>query len=176
MPSLKTTGLDIKKGNDITKADTLPHKKFDVVTMTGVHSEFMTIFEWLYNLLRLGTTESTIFVMGYFNTDPVDIVTLWKEPFESQYHRNGFNIPCKATITYQLSLLNRTCKFTDFKMPRPIPRTTDPKRVWTFADEYGNHLQANGLCQLIPFKLLTIYPKPITSERNLTLKRKAGIP
>lgn len=157
-PALKRTGLDLLQGYDITRKYTLPKRTFDVVTMTGVHSEFETIYAWIYNLLGLGTYKSTYFVMGYFNPNPIDVVTLYKETFETRYRRNGFNIPSMQTVIYELVQLKRTWTFQDFQLSKPIHKDPDPKRVWTFKNEDGHHLQTNGVCQLVPFKLLTIFP------------------
>ena len=132
---------------DITKRSTLPRSKYDAIFMVGVHSIFDDYKSWLDNLLWLLNDGGTIFVMGTFNPEPVDVLIKTRDvsQFEPDSWQSGWNLFSIKTISRHLDRRKAQYQFIPFELPIDIKKNLkDPLRSWTEKLENGKRMVING--------------------------------
>lgn len=125
--------------------------KLDIVTLLGVHTSFKTVDEWLKPVLAMNA--NVIYVFGIFNPYDINVAIEMNSPKKTA----EFYIPSLPEIRKKLAKAKRSYTVKPFYIKKDIkPNPYDAYRAWTFKNEWGERLQTNGACMLLPFKLLTI--------------------
>lgn len=139
--------------------NSLPKRKFDLITMSGVHSILDHLEEWLPNLLTLAAPGGQLFVFGPFNTSPVDVWVRYRlsDADSREPDQRGWNVISKKSVAKALKARNLSYTFIPFEIGLDVmPHPDDPLRAWTFKDSQGKRLHTNGTSLLLPFHLLHI--------------------
>jgi len=146
----------------IEKENIFNERKFDVITITGVHAILDNPKPILMNSLSLIKNDGLLLVSGFFNPEPIDMITRYhRADKEDLLWEKGWNVHSCLTIENILkkSSYNLDIKWHDFVMPFPIKRQNDPMRTWT--TQIGNNSNAtiNGACQIVNTMILEIHIK-----------------
>ncbi len=174
-PQIQSTGLDImpellenaKRENpnsdficgDISKKDTLPKSKFDIVYMLGVHSifdDYEPVFDNFIDLIKNDGGRGYIF--NFFNPEDLDVLVKVRESGDTGSWQAVYcNIISKTTIANYLKRKNLKHVFTDWEISIDLPKNqSDPLRAWTIRMDDGSRMIVNGIQMMQNFSLLEI--------------------
>ncbi len=141
---------------DITRPDSLPSEKVDVVFMNTIHSLFDDPQVWLPNVLNLTRRGGYAFVFGLFNPEPVDVAVRARYSGEKN-DIPGWSLVSKSTMFQKFQELGVTGRFEDYPIPAPVARhSSDPLHSWTVNREGGEMLLINGLQLIHQFSMAII--------------------
>lgn len=142
---------------DIQRANTLPIRKFSLVTLLTLHSHFDDLKSWLDNVLGLVEAGGSAFIFGPFNPSPVDVLVRLRLSNEAEKTWiPGWNIHSRQTFETYLNRRGVRAAFHDYNSPFLIPRDeTDPLRTSSAVLD-GSPILMNGAGLILPFALLEI--------------------
>ena len=141
---------------DVITGKGLPMKKFDVVYCIGVHSLFDDFKPWLNNLCKLTKQGGKIFIFGFFNPEPIDVLLRIRSASSNKQWQTGWNIFSKQSFGDFLKKKNLRFSFKDWNIDMDVKKNkADPMRSWTFKINKQRIFQ-NGAQILLHFSLLQI--------------------
>lgn len=142
---------------DILTNPFISEEKYDVVVCIGVLQIFDDLETPIKSLLSCLKENGVLYVLGPFNENPVDTLVRYRTltPNHSQWQL-GWNLYSKNTYENILNQFGVIFKWSDFKMPFSIQKTSDPMRTWTIETKDNHYQLVNGNSQMINIKLLEI--------------------
>lgn len=134
--------------------------RFGISVCTGVlgifdEAEAQKVLDGLIAVTRPG---GLVYVFANFNDVDADVLVThrkWRNGVCGEWEK-GWNIYSRRTIASWISGKAKSFRFIPFEMPFPIERVDDPSRTYTFRDEQGHLLLANGLRILANLEYLEI--------------------
>lgn len=156
-------GPNVLVGNILDK-DSLPKRKFDIITMLGVISIFDDFQPVLDNILTLMKEDSVCYIFGIFNPEDLDVIIKSRKsseaPLASSVFESGWNCFSKKSIELYLAKKNVRCEFIPFDLGLKIEKNKDdPLRSWTEGDVNSFYIVKNGLQLIHNFYFLKISTK-----------------
>jgi SAM-dependent methyltransferase len=140
---------------DIRYKETLPSKRYTIVTMLTLHSHFDEVDSWLENVLDLVEPGGVALLYGPFNPNPVDVVVrLRLQNDDDNTLLPGWNMLARQSFEKRLLPRNVAFAFHDY-VPPELPPVDDPLRTLD-----GQPILTNGAGLLLSFALLQISVLP----------------
>jgi len=155
----KASQSEFLEGIRFVNANALSYlsEKQDVVTcfgMLGIFDDFEELFESLIKNTRKG---GRIYIHGLFNDDDIDVRVYYKDKKNDCDWNRGFNIFSCETISQFLKSKGLDWTFHDFEMSTELKKNQDyPHRAYTETLGSGKKVTVNGLCLILPEKILEI--------------------
>lgn len=104
-------------------------RKFDFITMLGVHMIFDELF-WLDNIIDSLNNGGKAIIYGFFNPYPYDVFVRVKKSGDN-HHEPGWNVHSKETVRNFCKLRGVSCDFEDFEPNVNLSRNSnDALRTW----------------------------------------------
>lgn len=125
------------------------------VTMLGVMGIFFEPDKVIKRLLSLTASGGGVFVFSPFNEEPIDVVLNYRRSPRGVWE-TGHNLFSKVTIESICADYGVSCRWLDFSMLTPIPKTADPMRSWTEPFRGHPHHLLYGTNMFSTMKLLVI--------------------
>lgn len=136
-------------------------RRFDIVCcfgVAGIFDDFEPLFE---NLLANARTGGRVFVQALFNDDDIDVRVAYRDNVNGKDWNKGFNIFSAARVSRWLAARELQHEFHRFTMPVDLARRQQlPHRAWTVRLEDGERRTLNGMCIMLPEKVLEIRVLP----------------
>lgn len=130
---------------------------FDVVSCFGVISIFEAFEPLLANLLANTRKGGRIFVHGLFNDVDIDVRLMYRDHHNRKDWNGGFNIFSLIQVGNWLESHAASWRAVPVELDVDIaPRQDFPHRAYTVKLESGRRATANGLCLMLPEKILEI--------------------
>lgn len=129
----------------------------DIVTcfgMLGIFDQFEPLLE---NLLANTRKSGKVYIHGLFNDDDIDVRIYYRDHHNHQDWNRGFNIYSTTQLANWLKGRATSWRFLPFELEVDIPRRPEtPHRAYTTKLEEGRRITTNGLCLMLPEKVLEI--------------------
>lgn len=142
----------------------LAGRAFDVCTCLGTLSIFDEIDTALRNLWSFVKPGGSLYIFDLVNENPVDVLMRYRQAEAGSDGRwmPGFNVRSRATWEAAVTAVGKTLqtRWTPFRMPVAIARTSDPMRAWTIGTEDNPHQITVGTGQLLNFNILRVHQAP----------------
>ena len=123
--------------NETENVSNIFKRKFDFISMFGVHMIFDELF-WLDNIINSLKDGGKAIIYGLFNPYPYDLVMRVKKSNDSHYEP-GWNVHSKQTIIEHCNLRGLSCDFKDFEPDIALDRdSNDDLRAWNILLEKNN--------------------------------------
>jgi len=100
------------------------------VTMLGVMYLFREPEKVLKSLLNLATHDGAVYIFSPFNEEPIDVLLDYRRAPKGEW-ASAHNLFSQITMESICADIGVTCRWVDFVMSKPIPKTNDPMRSWT---------------------------------------------
>ena len=107
-------------------------KKYDIVTMFGVHSCFDEPEKLLRKLIKITNSKGKILIFGIFNNYDLDTLIYYKRSEDKNYNR-GYNYFSIKSITNIIENFREIKKFSfnSFLPRKSIKKSNDKLRSWS---------------------------------------------
>ncbi len=138
---------------DVTNSDESLHS--EVVTMLGVLYLFRDPEEVICRLMEMVQPKGGCFIFGSFNEEPIDILTNYRRAPNGDWV-SAHNLFSMATMENICTGVGATCRWRDFSLSVPIPKSQDPMRSWTEPFRGNPHHIIYGTNTFHTMKLLII--------------------
>lgn len=125
----------------------LQNKKFDIITMSGVHQIFDACSEWIDNSIEMINEGGTMVFFGIFNPNPVDGIFKFKRSdLDVDTWETGWNAFSHLTVKEHFAKKGITnVEFHKFQIEIDLPKhDEDPLRSWTMKMEDGTRSIMHG--------------------------------
>ena len=144
---------------DISDKNTLPQKKFYIITMLGVITIFDDYKSVLNNVMSMLQDNGKMYLFSMFNPEDVDVLVRCRKSNDNGPWERGWNCFSLTSIKHYCEENNWNCEVIPFRMPFEIPRhPDDPLRSWTEETKDGLMI-INGIQLRHNLYLLKIYNK-----------------
>lgn len=146
-------------GVELLEADALSWRgePFDFVTcfgMLGIFDEFEPLLTSLVANTRNG---GRIYIHGLMNDVDIDVRIYYRDNQNRKDWNRGFNIHSLAQLARWLEARGHSWRVRTVELDVDIPRRPElPHRAYTDKMEDGRRITTNGLCLMLPEKLLEI--------------------
>jgi SAM-dependent methyltransferase len=142
---------------DIELPESLPPRRFSIVTMLTLHSHFDRLDAVLVNLLSLVEPGGRALVFGPFNRSRADVLVRIRADAEQEWQL-GWNLHSRATVDELLSDLGVRGTYHDYRPNVQWPDQHDDPLRTRRALLDGELTLVNGAGLILPFALLEIRP------------------
>lgn len=144
---------------DISKGETLPLKKYNVVTMLGVLSIFDNFEVVIDNLLNMVADNGRLYIFGIFNPEDLDVlIKVKKSTQKDNVWESGWNCISKCSVENLIKERGFKCKFEKFQLDIEIPKhKDDPLRSWTEDMANNEKMVVSGIQLIYHFYLCEIH-------------------
>lgn len=143
--------------DSLPSLESLRGRQFDVTTCLGTIAILDDeIEELMRSLLSLARKGESLYILDLVNEYPVESLVrsrMVEEDGPSEW-QPGSNVRSMRGYEYALARIDGTfeIEFVDFRIPMPIPQSTNPLRVWTIATEENENQVVLGNGQLFDFQ------------------------
>lgn len=143
---------------DISVKESLPNKKYNIITMLGVLSIFDDFELVLNNTISMLDTDGLLMVFGIFNPEEIDVLVKSRQAGKKEdVWESGWNYISKKSIENYCKEHNLEYEWIPFQFHLDIPKhKNDPLRSWTIDLPDQKKLIINGLQLVHHFYLLKI--------------------
>ncbi len=125
------------------------------VTMLGVMYLFREPEKVVSSLLSLVDNGGAAFIFSSFNEEPVDVLLNYRQAPKGEWVQ-AHNMFSMETMESTCAEMGASCRWVDFSMSKPIPKTDDPMRSWTEPFRGNPHHIFYGTNMFSTMKLLII--------------------
>jgi SAM-dependent methyltransferase len=170
-PAMRLAGIDnesalldvarrrVGKFAELHERDARAFKKgpFDVVTCAGMLGIFDSFEPFLTVLLANRASKGLVLIHALLNDDDIDVRISYRDHVNRVGWNGGFNIFSANRLRAFCGDRGLKCSVRPFKMRSSIPkRSESPHRAYTIDMPDGTLATTNGLCILLPEKIVEI--------------------